>query len=175
MISFLNQKIEDRTKLGYFPVLLGISILLLDQLTKFLTYQFIPPMDHVFYRYPYGGIGVFYHVLGIDFSINYMTNKGAAWGVLGNYQILLIFVRITLVIGLLIYLYKFNRHTSWQIPLVLIITGAIGNVLDFFIYGHVIDMLHFVFWGYDFPVFNIADSAISIGIFSLFLLSWMDS
>lgn len=77
-----------------------------------------------------------------------------------------------LIAGLCVYLFCFNRDSSWQIPLILIIAGAVGNVADFFLYGHVVDMLHFVFWGYDFPIFNVADSAISIGIGLLFVISW---
>lgn len=176
MVSSLvdDQGSQKGIRFSYF-LLLGLSILLIDQIVKWLVYSFIVPIDQVAYTYPYGGLPIFKNVLGIDFSINYVTNKGAAWGVLGNYQLPLILLRMGLIAALLVYLFFFNRHLSWQLPLVLIISGAIGNVMDFFIYGHVIDMLHFVLWGYDFPVFNVADSAISIGIGYLFLLSWMES
>jgi signal peptidase II len=128
-------------------------------------------MDASAYWYPYGGIGIFKNLWGIEFSINHMTNKGAAWGLFGHYQLPLLIFRMGLIGGLGVYLFCFNRRFSWQIPLMLILAGAIGNVLDYFLYGHVVDMLHFVLWGYDFPVFNLADSAITIGISSLFLLS----
>ena len=160
------------SKVSYSLLWVGIVLLLFDQLTKGLIYTYLPVIDSSSYWYPYGGIGVFHNLGGIEFSINHMTNSGAAWGVFGNYQLPLIILRIGLIAGLCLYLLYFNRHSSWKLPLVLIITGALGNVLDFFIYGHVIDMLHFVIWGYDFPVFNLADSAISIGIGSLFFLSW---
>lgn len=158
-------------KISYPLILVGILVLILDQLSKGLVYLYLPVIDSSLYWYPYGGIGIFQNFAGIEFSINHMTNTGAAWGVLGNYQLPLIILRIGLIIGLCIYLFFFNRHSSWQLPLVLIIAGALGNVIDFFLYGHVVDMLHFVLWGYDFPVFNLADSAISIGIVSLFFLS----
>jgi signal peptidase II len=153
-------------------LLIGLLVLILDQVTKGLVYTYLPVIDSSFYWYPYGGIGVFKNFAGIEFSINHMTNTGAAWGVLGNYQLPLIILRIGLIAGLLIYLFYFNQHSSWQLPLILIIAGASGNVIDFFVYGHVVDMFHFVLWGYDFPVFNLADSAISIGIASLFILSF---
>lgn len=155
----------------YF-LLAGLILLLVDQLTKGLVYSYLPVIDSSYYWYPYGGIGVFQNFGGIEFSINHMTNTGAAWGMLGNHQLPLVILRIGLIIGLVIYLFFFNRDISWQLPLLLIIGGAMGNVLDFFLYGHVVDMFHFVFWGYDFPVFNVADSAISIGIGLLFILSW---
>lgn len=162
-------------KVGYKVLIFGLVILLIDQLTKYLTNQFIPLIDQASYLYPYGGIGIFKDWLGVDFSLNYITNKGAAWGILGHYQFPLVLLRIGLIIGLGYYLFYVNPHSNWRWPLMAIIMGALGNVLDFFIYGHVVDMLHFVLWGYEFPIFNIADSAISIGIGILFLLSWFHS
>lgn len=156
-----------------FPLLgIGLIILLLDQLMKGLVYAYLPVIDSTLYWYPYGGLGIFKNWGGVEFSINHMTNTGAAWGVLGNYQLPLIFLRMALITGLCFYLFFINREFSWQLPLILIIAGAFGNVIDYFIYGHVVDMLHFVLWGYEFPIFNLADSAISIGIASLFFLSW---
>lgn len=162
----------DRWKLFYQVVWLGLVVLLLDQLTKYFVYRFVPLMESAAYWYPYGGIGVFKNLAGIEFSITHMTNKGAAWGLFGNYQLPLIVLRVGLIIGLSVYLFCYNRDPNWRIPLTLILAGALGNVLDFFFYGHVVDMLHFVLWGYDFPVFNIADTAISIGIGLLFLISF---
>lgn len=170
MLTDDSQKMKETIKVSYTAIFLALTVLLLDQLTKIWTYRHIPAMEHFPYIYPYGGIGVFKSFLGIEFSLTHMTNKGAAWGMLGNYQISLIFLRLGLIIGTIIYLFGFNTHRVWQIPLFLIVAGAIGNVIDFFVYGHVIDMLHFVLWGYDFPIFNIADSAISIGILALIVL-----
>lgn len=164
-----------RAKVSCSLLWVGVFILFIDQLTKAFVYHYLPVIDSSLYWYPYGGIGVFQNFAGIEFSINHMTNTGAAWGILGNYQLSLIILRIGLILGICVYLFYFNRHSSWQLPLVLIIAGALGNVLDFFIYGHVVDMLHFVLWGYDFPIFNLADTAISIGIASLFFLSCSES
>lgn len=166
---------KNPTRVSYQLLGIGLIIILFDQLSKVLVYWYLPVIDSTLYWYPYGGIGIFQNFAGIEFSINHMTNKGAAWGFLGNYQLPLIILRIGLIFVLAIYLFYYNRHPAWQIPFILIIAGAIGNVLDYFIYGHVVDMLHAVLWGYDFPVFNLADSSISIGIFSLFFLSWFDS
>lgn len=165
---------DHRAKMSYPLLLVGLLILVLDQLSKGFVYAYLPVIDSSLYWYPYGGIGIFRNFGGIEFSINHMTNTGAAWGMLGDYQLPLILLRIGLIIGLCVYLCYFNSHSSWRLPLILIIAGALGNVIDFFVYGHVVDMFHFVLWGYDFPVFNIADSAISIGIAFLFCLSFFD-
>lgn len=132
-------------------------------------------MDHFYYEYPYGGIGLFQNFLGIEFSLSHATNTGAAWGMLGSHPFFLIILRLFLIVGLFVYMLFYNRQRSWQPFLALILAGAIGNVIDFFLYGHVVDMLHVVLWGYDFPVFNVADLAISIGVISLFILTLFDT
>lgn len=156
-------------------LLIGLIILTADAVTKWLTQMYIPLMDHRFPVYPYGGIGIFKNILGIEFSISYLQNTGAAWGQFSNYQLPLLILRFVFIAGLLAYLFFVNKHPNRQIPLILIITGAIGNVIDYFLYGHVIDMFHFILWGYDFPVFNVADAAISIGIIWLLLTSCVES
>lgn len=156
---------------GKLAAFLGIFVFLVDLLTKFLTAHFLPLSYLHEQIYPYGGIGVFKNFLGIEFSITHATNRGAAWGILAEYQSYLLLLRIILVGALLFYIILFNKDRSRLFPLVLIVAGAAGNVLDYFIYGHVVDMFHFIFWGYDYPVFNVADSSIFIGIVWLFLLS----
>jgi len=173
MSEVLQEESLKRVKSYYLAIVIGLSVLFVDQLTKYLTYSYLHPIFSYPYYYPYGGIGVFKSFFGVEFSLNYMANPGAAWGVLGEYQVPLLFLRIALIFGLLFYFFKVQNHSLFQIPLTLIICGAIGNVLDYFLYGHVIDMFHFVLWGYDFPVFNVADSAITIGIGLMIFLSWM--
>lgn len=154
-----------------FGVIL-LSILLVDALSKWFIQADLPLISRSPPFYPYGGIPVFQHFLGIEFAIVHEINKGAAWGVFADFQPYLMALRVVLVVALICYLFFFNRQKSVQIPLTLIIAGAIGNVLDFFIYGHVVDMFHFKLWGYYFPVFNIADSAIFIGVAWILLRSF---
>ena len=156
-------------------VLVATVLLAADILTKFLTHLYLPLRNWTTLWYPYGGIGVFQDVAGVEFSIIHATNKGAAWGILSDFQDYLLIFRILLICSLVAYMLFFNKNKQWQIPLAMIIGGALGNVLDFFIYGHVVDMLHFVLWGYDFPVFNVADSAIFLGICTLFVMSWLEN
>lgn len=150
---------------------LAFLVLLLDISTKYLTQKYLPLISYSAPYYPYGGIPVFKDFLGVEFSIVHATNKGAAWGVLANYSQALFMGRLVLIGFLLVYLVRAKKLLQ-QLPLALIIAGAIGNVIDHLVYGHVIDMFHFVLWGYDYPVFNIADSAIFIGILLYLILSW---
>lgn len=141
-----------------------LVVLFLDMISKWFIQSHLPLIGRSPPFYPYGGIPVFHHFLGIEFAIVHEINKGAAWGAFADFQPYLMALRVVLVAVLICYLLFFNRQKSLQIPLTLIIAGAIGNILDFFIYGHVVDMFHFNFGGYYFPVFNIADSAIFIGV-----------
>ncbi len=108
---------------------------------------------------------------GIDVAISPAINTGAAWGLFASYPKLLAFCRILFIVGLGVYLYYEKPHPSWYFPLALIITGAIANVIDFFLYGHVIDMLAVTFWGYHYPIFNLADSAIFVGTMAILWMS----
>jgi signal peptidase II len=114
--------------------------------------------------YPYGGVGVFKNFLGIQFSLVYQTNTGAAWGLFSNYPTTLLVVRIAIIIFLFLFYFMKKQNTLERCTLALILAGALGNVVDIFFYGHVVDMFKFVFWGYHYPIFNVADSAILIGL-----------
>lgn len=145
-------------------VILLAAVAVLDVVSKFLAHHFLPLMNDQALWYPYGGIGIFRGILGIEFSISHTTNTGAAWGAFADSQHLLLGVRILLITALVTYIGWFNKHAAHTTPLALVATGAICNVVDFFFYGHVVDMLHFVLWGYDYPVFNVADVSIFCGI-----------
>ncbi len=134
-------------------------ILLLDAATKWLALHFIPSFQMS--GYPFGGVGVF-SLGGITFSLNTIVNTGAAWGLFAGHSGLLFALRTLIILGLVFFVPK-----KW--PIWLVIAGAIGNAIDYCLYGHVIDFLHFTFWGYEFPIFNMADSCITIGTALLLL------
>lgn len=141
-----------------------------DMLSKLWVVENIPVMDQYALWFPYNGIGVFKNFFGTDFSIVHATNRGAAWSLFSDYQVWLLILRVILVIGLGVYLFFYNKKKDYIIPLSLIFAGALGNIFDYFIYGHVIDMFLFSFYGWDYPIFNVADSAITIGIVWLIAL-----
>ncbi|MFA4854274.1 MAG: signal peptidase II [Candidatus Omnitrophota bacterium] len=133
------------------PVIV-ISVLFLDQLTKFLATRFLQLNTPV--------------ILIKDFlNLSLVYNRGAAFGILKNQ--LLMFVLISIFAITLIFYYLKNKKRSFlsSIYLSLILAGCAGNLIDRLRFGFVIDFLDFRVW----PVFNLADSAITIGAF---LLSW---
>lgn len=153
-------------------VMVFLVIVLLDAATKWATQKWIPAMNGDHHWYPYGGIGVFQNFFGIQFSIVHVTNKGAAWSAFSDYQAVLVGLRVALIAGMLVFIAFFNKNKSIVLPFTLILAGAVGNIIDYFVYGHVVDMIYFNFWGYSYPVFNIADSAVTIGVFWILLLTW---
>lgn len=151
--------------------LLALFILLLDQGSKYLVHLYIPPMVHEAQWYPYNGIGLFENLFGVEFSLVHATNTGAAWGLFSDFQNYLVAFRVVFITVLFLYLVRYNKNPALKIPLTLIIAGAIGNIVDYVVYGHVIDMFHFVFWNHHYPVFNIADSAICAGVGLIILMA----
>jgi signal peptidase II len=135
----------------------------MDALLKNYTYHHIPNMIGEF---PYGGIKIFENWFHINFSLNYVENTGAAWGAFSSYSFYLILIRV-LLIALLIMMFVKASTNAKKAFLVLILAGACGNVLDYFIYGHVVDMFHFTFFNHSYGIFNLADTYIFLGIIGL--------
>lgn len=109
------------------------------------------------------------------FSLTYIRNPGAAFGFLASnsHGFRLIFFGITslFALGLLGMIFLRLRESDWigQLSIAAILGGAIGNLLDRVRYGEVIDFLDFYINGYHWPAFNVADAAISVGVFFLIL------
>lgn len=109
-------------------------------------------------------------------SFLYLTshrNAGAAFGILENQRIFFIVTTLVVVIAIIYMLEKerqINRVSS--IALSLIMGGAIGNFIDRLFSGKVVDFIDIYIFTYDYPIFNVADSAIVIGVF-LFILDML--
>lgn len=129
-------------------------VILLDQLTKLVIKnsmqlnQSIPILNNIFH-------------------LTYVTNTGSAFGMLKDFQLPLIFFSL-IVIGAIFYYLGEIKEKSLQIFAGFILGATIGNLIDRIIYGHVIDFLDFRIW----PVFNIADSFLSISVIFLIIYFW---
>src|SRR5690606_22585034 len=110
------------------------------------------------------------------FNLTYIRNPGAAFGIMGStssgFRLIFFFLTSLFAMGLLITIFLRLDSRDWwgQMTIASIFGGAIGNFIDRLQYGEVIDFLDFYINGYHWPAFNVADSAISIGVFSLLLL-----
>lgn len=149
-------------------VLLFALILILDFASKYWTSHHLP-LIQPYQGFPFGGIGILNSTL-LKISIVHMTNTGTAWGLLSNFQVPLLILRILIVGGILAYLLFLKPAKYLRLPLFAIAAGALGNIIDYFLYGHVIDMIYLIFYHYSYPIFNIADSAIFLAIAYLILI-----
>ena len=114
-------------------------------------------------------------VLPDFFSLTYIRNPGAAFGLLASssHEFRLLFFGVTSILALLLLgmIFLRLREDDWvgQLSVAGILGGAIGNLLDRVRLGEVIDFLDFSIKGYHWPAFNVADAAISVGVFVLIL------
>lgn len=144
------------SKLSYL-ILLAVSAfsLLVDQLTK----AFIDRSMDLHHSIP---------VIDGLFNITYVRNKGAAFGFLANtsYRIpFFIFVSVIAVVVILVAFHKLRDDQRLaMVSLAMILSGAIGNLIDRVRLGEVIDFLDVYWKGYHWPAFNVADSAICVGV-----------
>ena len=102
------------------------------------------------------------------FDFYYIRNEGAGWGILQG-QMWFFYVVTLIIISYLFYLiYKHRQSNVWvKITYGLVLGGAIGNFIDRIFFGYVVDMFRLSF--INFPIFNVADSALSVGIILLII------
>jgi len=141
-------------------MLIAAAVTVLDQLTKWLVVRFIAPEES---RVVIAGF----------FDLVNWGNTGAAWGILKNYNLMLTVVSTLALFALYCFRHSFQlRRRCLRIALGLIAGGILGNLIDRVRLGHVIDFLYFYIGQYHWPAFNVADSAICVGVGLYIILSW---
>ncbi|WP_068622106.1 signal peptidase II [Paenibacillus tuaregi] len=115
-------------------------------------------------------------VIGDFFVITSHRNRGAAFGILENQRWFFIVITVIVVLAIVWYMQKIKGNANKLLPtaLALVLGGAIGNFLDRALNGEVVDFLMFNFGSYTFPIFNIADSCIVVGVALIVLDSFLD-
>ena len=130
--------------------LIAIIWLVLDQVSKYYV------MNHF-------AIGESVSVIQNVFHLTYIINRGAAFGMLTNQRWFFLVVAFILIIVYAIYHKKVNRGPiSLRIGSALLISGAIGNGIDRYVLHGVVDFFDFRIW----PIFNVADIGICVGVAS---------
>lgn len=136
-------------------LMVGLAVLVADQLTKLWIVQYFgieglrPPVP----------------IVGNVLTLYYVQNTGVAFSLFAGQNIK--FVLIAAAFGLICYLYWRFRDTAtlWlRLGFALVLGGAIGNLLDRLTRTFVVDFIHFQIPGFNFAVFNVADSAITVGV-----------
>ena len=145
-------------------LILSFVIVILDQISKFFAIEYLKNNK------PYVIIKDF-------FRLDYVENRGAAFGILQHRRALFIILTLIVILILLLYLIRnyFSLSVYAKIAFALLIGGAIGNLIDRIRFGYVVDFISFrLFNIYNFPVFNIADISIVISTFIIILMVLFD-
>lgn len=107
------------------------------------------------------------------FHITYVRNTGAAWSIFSGETLGLIIVSLIIISFIIYYILKNKPKSRMEkIGYAMILGGALGNLLDRIIYGYVIDFFDFYICGYSYPIFNLADSFIFVGVVLLIIYTW---
>jgi len=147
-----------------FLILIG-SIVLADQVSKLLIKSHLPL---------YGK----FHILPGFFKLHHIHNSGAVWGLFssGTGSLIPKLITAASLIAMVIILYYFLKVEPACRPelvaMSFIIGGALGNNVDRIIQGFVVDFLEFNIGRYHWPIFNVADSFVTIGVFLLIFSLW---
>src|SRR3989338_421509 len=136
--------------------LTALAVILMDQIAKFLIKanfqlnQSLPVVNSIFH-------------------LTYINNTGAGFGILKSQASILIFISVAVIGMILFNLDKIkNNETLLQILVGFVLGGTIGNLIDRLAYGYVIDFLDFQIW----PIFNFADSFVTMGVIGLIIYLW---
>lgn len=138
------------------------GVLLLDQVTKALAASFLSAERLT--------------VIPGFFHLTYRENSGAAWSMLEGKMWFFYLITVVALIAMVLFYRNQETDDGWiQIALVLMMAGTVGNFIDRLFLQYVRDFLDFVILGYDFPVFNIADSALCIGAFMILIAVYREN
>ncbi|EGQ4279195.1 TPA: lipoprotein signal peptidase [Staphylococcus pseudintermedius] len=148
----------------YIGLSLFITLIILvgDQLTKFIIRTQMT-------------LGESFAVVPKFLYITSHRNNGAAWGILSGKMTFFYIITIIVLIALIVfYIKEAKNNMLMQIAISLLFSGALGNFIDRVSIGEVVDFIDTVIFGYDFPIFNIADASLTIGVVLLIIVLLKD-
>ncbi|QDI93000.1 lipoprotein signal peptidase [Salicibibacter halophilus] len=135
--------------------LLALAIIIADQFTKWLIAAYME-------------IGESIPIIEDVLHITSHRNAGAAFGILQGQMWLFFIVTIIVTVGVIYFMQKMGRTSLWiGMPLGILLGGTIGNFIDRVLHGEVIDFIDVYIGTYSFPIFNVADSALTVGVILL--------
>ncbi len=142
------------------PLSISGLVVILDQLTKNIVKSTME-------------LGESFDIIGTFLKFTFVENKGLAFSI--KVSNLGIFTGLSMVASLIVlyYIYKYKQEGAIvYIPLALIFGGAIGNMIGRVLYGKVVDFIDVGIASYRWPVFNIADSSVFVGLVWFLIVSW---
>ena len=146
-------------------ILVSLTVVILDQFTKAVITNYFILHQSI-------------EVIRGLFNITYIRNPGAAFGILrdvsGTFRTIFLTGISFAALIIIFFVYRNIKDTASRIAFSLIAGGAFGNLVDRIRFGEVIDFLDFYIGRYHWPAFNVADSAITVGVFIAVLFLYRD-
>ena len=140
------------------PYIIAFFFFMLDLVTKLIISNLLK-------------VGEMIKVINNFFYITLTHNNGAAWSILEDQRILLLIIPVIVLFLINKYMNHEELTKLENLSYGMIIGGIIGNLFDRIIYGYVIDFLDFKIFGYNYPIFNFADTFIVVGIILMIIIS----
>lgn len=136
--------------------IISLIVLLLDQISKFGLEKFLIINEKK-------------TIIDNFFSLNLVHNTGASFSILQNSQLLLIIISLMSLLLTIKYIKKF-KYIFWNVlAFGMFIGGLLGNLMNRIFRGYVIDFLDFTIFKYNFPIFNLADTFIVLGVIMIMI------
>lgn len=148
----------------YIFYLVAIAVVAIDQWTKWLVVKNMELGERIVLMDP-------------TFALLSHRNRGAAWGMLEGQMWLFTIVTIVVVIGILYYFHKEAKGKPYfQLSLMVLLGGTLGNFIDRVFRGEVVDFADVLIpvINYEFPIFNVADAALTIGVIMLIVVLYFE-
>lgn len=137
----------------------ALVVMMIDQLSKWIVVRQMEVTESI-------------PIINNFFYITSHRNEGAAWGILQGQMTFFYIVTVIVVVAIIYYMQRYGKnHALLATSLSLLLGGAIGNFIDRLMRKEVVDFLDFIIFTYDFPIFNIADSALTIGVILLIIFT----
>ena len=106
-------------------------------------------------------------------NLTYVENTGAAWSIFDNNRYVVLVLSGMIIIGIIYYIFKENpTRIIVKIAYSLVLGGALGNFINRLYYGYVIDFIDVKIFEYNYPIFNMADIFIVVGVILLVYDTW---
>ena len=131
--------------------LFSIILFVIDQISKLLIDKFLV-------------LGKSYTIFDKFLYITKAYNDGVSFSMLAGHRFLIILISLAIMVFLYFYMQKFKENKKNMIAFSLVFGGLFGNLIDRLVYGYVIDFIDFYVFNYNYPIFNLADSFICIGV-----------
>ena len=141
-------------------ILITLLVLMLDLVSKIVVVNYLE-------------LGESVKLIDKFLYLTYVRNTGAAWSILANNTYIISLISLVIIIGLIWYIYNNKINSKCEkVGYALVLGGAIGNLVNRIIYGYVIDFIDVKIFNYDYPIFNLADIFIVVGVILLVIYNW---